>query len=58
MLLPDALAKARRYCALQERCHQVVRDKLYGWGSHQEEVEQVIGQLQQRYQAKQYARKN
>ena len=45
MLLPDALAKARRYCALQERCHQAVRDKLYGWGSHQEEVEQVIGQL-------------
>mgnify|MGYP003382068199 CR=1 FL=1 len=41
----DVLTKARRYCALQERCHQEVRDKLYGWGSHQEEVEQVIGQL-------------
>jgi regulatory protein len=39
------LSKARRYCAVQERCHQEVRDKLYGWGSHQEEVEQVIGQL-------------
>ncbi len=39
------LTKARRYCALQERCHQEVRDKLYGWGSHPEEVEQVIGQL-------------
>ncbi len=39
------LPKARRYCAVQERCHQEVRDKLYAWGSHQEEVEQVIGQL-------------
>ncbi len=45
MSIPDVLTKARRYCALQERCHQEVRDKLYGRGSHQEEVEQVIGQL-------------
>ena len=45
MLLPDALAKARRYCAIQERCHQEVRDKLYSWELHQEQVEQVIGQL-------------
>lgn len=45
MSLADALTKARRYCAAQERCHQEVRDKLYAWGSHQEEVEQVIGQL-------------
>jgi len=44
-ITPEVLTKARRYCALQERCHQEVRDKLYGWGSHQEEVEQVIGQL-------------
>ena len=43
MTAPEVLTKARRYCALQERCHQEVRDKLYGWGSHQEEVEQVIG---------------
>lgn len=39
------LTKARRYCDVQERCHQQVRDKLYAWGLHQEEVEQVIGQL-------------
>ena len=45
MTAPEVLTKSRRYCALQERCHQEVRDKLYGWGSHQEEVEQVIGQL-------------
>jgi regulatory protein len=43
--VPEILTKARRYCAVQERCHQEVRDKLYTWGSHQEEVEQVIGQL-------------
>lgn len=45
MNTPEVLTKARRYCALQERCHQEVRDKLYTWGSHQQEVEQVIGQL-------------
>lgn len=45
MTTTEVLAKARRYCAVQERCHQEVRDKLYAWGSHQEEVEQVIGQL-------------
>ena len=45
MPLTDALAKARRYCALQERCHQEVRDKLYAWELHQEQVEQIIGQL-------------
>ena len=45
MSTSEVLTKARRYCALQERCHQEVRDKLYNWGSHQEEVEQVIGQL-------------
>ena len=45
MSTPDALAKARRYCAIQERCHQEVRDKLYSWELHQEQVEQVIGQL-------------
>jgi regulatory protein len=39
------LAKARRYCAMQERCHQEVRDKLYSWELHQAEVEQLIGQL-------------
>ena len=45
MSTPAALAKARRYCAIQERCHQEVRDKLYACELHQEQVEQVIGQL-------------
>jgi regulatory protein len=41
----ETLIKARSYCALQERCHQEVRDKLYGWGLHQAQVEDVIGRL-------------
>ena len=42
---PQLLAKARAYCARQERCQQEVRDKAYGWGAHREQVEQVIAQL-------------
>jgi regulatory protein len=42
---PNPIDKARRYCAMQERCHQELRDKLYDWGLHREEVEQVIGQM-------------
>ena len=41
----ELLPKARAYCARQERCQQEVRDKLYAWGGHKEEVEQVIAQL-------------
>lgn len=43
--VPEILQKARRWCALQERCQQEARDKLYAWGLHKEQVEQVIGQL-------------
>ena len=39
------IGKARNYCARQERSQQEVRDKLYAWGSHKEEVEQIISQL-------------
>ena len=39
------LSKARAYCARQERCQQEVRDKLYAWGSHKDEVESIISQL-------------
>src|SRR5689334_20858837 len=39
------LEKARKYCAYQERSQQEVRDKLYEWGFHKNEVEQVITQL-------------
>lgn len=35
----------RRQCAMQERCHQEVRDKLYDWGLWKTEVEEIISQL-------------
>jgi regulatory protein len=41
----QALDKARKYCAFQERSQQEVRDKLYDLGLHQREVEQGIAQL-------------
>jgi len=37
--------KAADYCAYQERCQQEVRDKLYYWGLHREDVENVIALL-------------
>ncbi|SKB56365.1 regulatory protein [Parapedobacter luteus] len=40
-----ARAKAEQYCAYQERSQQEVRDKLYGWGLHQQDVENVIADL-------------
>jgi regulatory protein len=41
----QAYKKACDYCAYQERCQQEVRDKIYSWGMHSEEVEAVIAQL-------------
>jgi len=41
----EQLEKARKYCAYEERCQQQVRDKLYDWELHREEVEQIISQL-------------
>ena len=41
----QALKKASDYCAFQERCQQEVRDKLYTWGLHKEDVENVIALL-------------
>ncbi|MCB0769847.1 MAG: RecX family transcriptional regulator [Flavobacteriales bacterium] len=41
----ELLPKARNYCARQERAQQEVRDKLYAWGAHQQEVEAIIAQL-------------
>lgn len=37
--------KAENYCAYQERAQQEVRDKLYEWGLHQDEVEGIIADL-------------
>lgn len=41
----QAKSKAESYCAYQERAQQEVRDKLYTWGLHHEEVENIIAQL-------------
>ena len=40
-----ALQKAKHYCAYQERCHSEVRDKLYSFKLHKNEVEQLLTQL-------------
>ena len=40
-----ALAKLEHYCAYQERSQQEVRDKLYGYGLHSAEVEDVLCDL-------------
>jgi regulatory protein len=40
-----ALQKAKHYCAYQERCHSEVREKLYSFGLHKNEVDQLLTQL-------------
>jgi regulatory protein len=42
---PQALTKARAYCARQERCQQEVRNKLYAWELATLDVEAAIAQL-------------
>lgn len=45
-LTPEqALQKARHYCAYQERCHYEVKQKLYSFGLHKKEVEQLLSTL-------------
>jgi len=41
----QAFTKASDYCAFQERSQQEVRDKLYTWGLHKDDVENVIAVL-------------
>jgi regulatory protein len=41
----QALAKIQDWCAYQERCQQEVRDKLYEYGLHSADVENIIGRL-------------
>ncbi|WKZ66250.1 MAG: RecX family transcriptional regulator [Flavobacteriales bacterium] len=43
--ISDALAKARAYCARQERAQQEVRDKLYAWEVPAKDIESIISQL-------------
>lgn len=43
---PDqAFMKLKHYCAYQERCHQEVKEKLYGFGLMKIDVEKLISRL-------------
>jgi regulatory protein len=41
----QAIIKAQMSCAYQERCQQEMRDKLYEWGLHSNDVENIIANL-------------
>jgi len=41
----QAKEKIQRYCAYQERSHQEVRNKLFGYGLYRNEVEEIISNL-------------
>lgn len=41
----EAKLKAADYCAYQERSQQQVRDKLYEYGLHYDEVEEILTEL-------------
>lgn len=41
----QARLKAESYCAYQERSQQEVRDKLYLWGLHGDDVETIVSDL-------------
>ncbi len=41
----EAKLKVAKYCSYQERCHQEVRDKLYGYGLTPDDVEEIIYEL-------------
>jgi regulatory protein len=41
----QAKVKAESYCAYQERSQFEIRTKLYEWGLHQKDVEEIISEL-------------
>lgn len=41
----QAIPKLKQYCAYQERCHQEVKEKLYSYGLHKKDVEEIISGL-------------
>jgi regulatory protein len=41
----QAIPKIKQYCAYQERCHAEVKDKLYLFGLHRKEVDEIIVHL-------------
>lgn len=41
----EAKQKIERYCAYQERTHQEVRNKLYGYGLYRNDVDEILSTL-------------
>ena len=41
----QAKFKIKQYCAYQERCHAEVKDKLYSFGLHRKEVDEILAGL-------------
>ena len=41
----EALKKIAHFCSYQERSHQEVREKLYGFGLYKEQVEEIVTTL-------------
>ena len=41
----EALAKIYRYCAYQERSHHEVKKRLFDYGLHTDEVDQILSKL-------------
>lgn len=41
----EALQKAKQYCAYQERCHSEVKEKLYSFGLHKTDVDELLSEL-------------
>ena len=41
----EALQKAKQYCAYQERCHSEVKEKLYSFGMHTNEADELLSEL-------------
>jgi len=38
----QALSKIRQYCAYQERCHAEVKEKLYSFGLHKKDADDIL----------------
>ena len=43
LLYAEALVKARRWCALQERSHSELKEKLFSWEVKYKDIQQKIG---------------
>ena len=41
----QSIPKIKQYCGYQERCHAEVKDKLYSFGLHRKDVDEIIAGL-------------